>query len=115
LADLLAGLSRPADLGFGLPMGMALRSSVLATRVAQSLGLATDETRAAFHSALLHHVGCPGSAHETAVLFGDYAAAPVIQKCTGKLAAADVYTASTAFLLLDSVRLDLGVGSQIHP
>jgi len=45
----------------------------------------------------------------------NYAAAPVIQKYTGKLAAADVYTASTAFLLLESVRLDLGVGSQIHP
>jgi hypothetical protein len=29
--------------------------------------------------------------------------------------AADVYTASTAFLLLESIRLDLGAGSQIHP
>jgi len=45
----------------------------------------------------------------------NYAAAPVIQKYTGKLAAADVYTASTAFLLLESVRLDLGFGSQVHP
>ena len=27
----------------------------------------------------------------------------------------DVYTASTAFILLESIRLDLGVGSQIHP
>jgi glyoxylase-like metal-dependent hydrolase (beta-lactamase superfamily II) len=45
----------------------------------------------------------------------DYAAAPVIKKYTGVLAAADVYTASTAFLILESVRLDLGVGSQVHP
>ena len=45
----------------------------------------------------------------------DYAAAPVIRKYTGVLAAADVYTASTAFMILESVRLDLGVGSQIHP
>ena len=45
----------------------------------------------------------------------DYAAAPVIKKYTGVLAAADVYTASTAFLLLESIRLDLGAGSQIHP
>ncbi len=45
----------------------------------------------------------------------DYAAAPVIQKYTGVLAAADVYTASTAYLILESVRLDLGFGSQIHP
>ncbi|HEX3814980.1 MAG TPA: MBL fold metallo-hydrolase [Mycobacteriales bacterium] len=45
----------------------------------------------------------------------DYAAAPVIKKYTGVLAAADVYTASTVFVILESVRLDLGVDSQIHP
>jgi glyoxylase-like metal-dependent hydrolase (beta-lactamase superfamily II) len=44
-----------------------------------------------------------------------YAAAPVIKKYTGVLAAVDVYTASTAFLLLESIRLDQGFGSQIHP
>jgi hypothetical protein len=45
----------------------------------------------------------------------DYAAAPVIEKYTGVLAAADVYTASTMFILLESIRLDQGFGSQIHP
>jgi glyoxylase-like metal-dependent hydrolase (beta-lactamase superfamily II) len=44
-----------------------------------------------------------------------YAAAPVIAKYTGVLAAVDVYTESTAFLLLESIRLDQGFGSQIHP
>jgi hypothetical protein len=44
----------------------------------------------------------------------DYATGPVIKKYTGVLAAADVYTASTAFVLLESIRLDLGVGSQVH-
>jgi glyoxylase-like metal-dependent hydrolase (beta-lactamase superfamily II) len=44
----------------------------------------------------------------------DYAAAPVIQKYTGVLAAADVYTASTTFVILESIRLDLGIGSQVH-
>jgi hypothetical protein len=44
-----------------------------------------------------------------------YAAGPVIKKYTGVLAAADVYTASTTFILLESIRLDLGVGSQVHP
>ncbi|MCW2936337.1 MAG: beta-lactamase class [Actinomycetia bacterium] len=43
-----------------------------------------------------------------------YASAPVIKKYLGVLAAADVYTASTAFVILESVRLDLGVGSQVH-
>ena len=45
----------------------------------------------------------------------DLAAAPVIEKYTGVLAAADVYTASTTFWLMESLRLDLGLGSQVHP
>ena len=44
-----------------------------------------------------------------------YASGPVIKKYLGVLAAADVYTASTTFAILESVRLDLGVGSQVHP
>jgi len=71
LADLLAGLSRLADLGFGLQAGEALRSCALATRLARSLDLPDDDVRAAFYTALLHHVGCTGYAHETARLFGD--------------------------------------------
>ena len=43
-----------------------------------------------------------------------YASGPVIKKYLGVLAAADVYTASTTFVILESVRLDLGVGSQVH-
>jgi glyoxylase-like metal-dependent hydrolase (beta-lactamase superfamily II) len=44
-----------------------------------------------------------------------YASAPVIKKYTGVLAAADVYTDSTTFMILESIRLDLGKGSQVHP
>ena len=43
------------------------------------------------------------------------AAAPVIEKYTGVLAAADVFTASTTFHVIQSIRLDLGYGSQVHP
>jgi len=45
----------------------------------------------------------------------DYAAAPVIAKYTGVLAAADVFTTSTTLVVLESIRLDLGYGSQVHP
>jgi glyoxylase-like metal-dependent hydrolase (beta-lactamase superfamily II) len=45
----------------------------------------------------------------------EQAAAPVVAKYTGVLAAADVFTASNAFSILESIRLDLGFGSQIHP
>jgi glyoxylase-like metal-dependent hydrolase (beta-lactamase superfamily II) len=43
------------------------------------------------------------------------AAAPVIAKYTGVLAAADVFTPSTTFWVMESIRLDLGYGSQMHP
>jgi len=43
------------------------------------------------------------------------AAAPVIEKYTGVLAAADVLTESTTFQVMQSIRLDLGYGSWVHP
>jgi glyoxylase-like metal-dependent hydrolase (beta-lactamase superfamily II) len=42
------------------------------------------------------------------------AAAPVIEKYTGVLAAADVFTVSTTFQIMQSIRLDLGYGLQVH-
>src|SRR2546421_338347 len=42
------------------------------------------------------------------------AAAPVIEKYTGVLAAADVFTESTAFQVMQSIRLDLGYGWRVH-
>ena len=46
---------------------------------------------------------------------GDATAAPVIEKYTGVLAAADVFTESTTFWVMESIRLDLGYGSEVHP
>ena len=43
------------------------------------------------------------------------AAAPVIEKYTGVLAAADMFTAGTTFHVIQSIRLDLGYGSQVYP
>src|SRR5258708_33659420 len=43
------------------------------------------------------------------------AAAPVIAKSTAEMAEADVSTAHTTFWVMESVRLDLGFGSQVHP
>lgn len=42
-------------------------------------------------------------------------AKPVIEKYTGVLAGADIFTESTAFWVMESIRLDLGYGSQVHP
>jgi len=43
------------------------------------------------------------------------AATPVIEQYTGVLAAADVFTASTTFQIMQSIRLDLGYDSRVHP
>ena len=43
------------------------------------------------------------------------AAVPVIEKYTGVLAAADIFTESTTFQVMQSNRLDLGQGSWVHP
>jgi glyoxylase-like metal-dependent hydrolase (beta-lactamase superfamily II) len=43
------------------------------------------------------------------------AAAPVIEKYTGVLAAVDVFTPITTFRVMQSIRLDLGYGLQVHP
>ncbi len=43
------------------------------------------------------------------------AAKPVIDKWTSKLAGSDVFTESTAFQVMQSLRLDLGHGSYVHP
>jgi hypothetical protein len=45
----------------------------------------------------------------------DAAAAPVIEKYRDVLAAADVFTPSTTFWVMESIRLDLGFGSYVHP
>jgi glyoxylase-like metal-dependent hydrolase (beta-lactamase superfamily II) len=43
------------------------------------------------------------------------AAAPVVKKYTGVLGAADVFITSTVFVILESMRLDLGEGLYLHP
>ena len=42
------------------------------------------------------------------------AAAPVIRKYSGILAAADLFTAGTTFHVMQSIRLDLGYGPHIR-
>ena len=47
----------------------------------------------------------------------DTATAPVVEKYTGVLAAADIveFTRTSTFQIMQSLRLDFGVGSQVHP
>lgn len=71
LADLLAGLSIAADLGFGLPPESAMRSCVVGTALARRMDVPETEVADTFYAALLLHVGCTTFAHETSAAFGD--------------------------------------------
>jgi HD-GYP domain-containing protein (c-di-GMP phosphodiesterase class II) len=71
LAELVAALSLGVDLGFGQPMEHVLRQCLIATRLAERVGL-DDEARAVvYYTALLVDVGCHTDAHEQAKWFGD--------------------------------------------
>jgi HD-GYP domain-containing protein (c-di-GMP phosphodiesterase class II) len=71
LAELITGLSRVADLGFGLPPGEAARAAALSVTLSRSLDLPAEDLRAGLYTSLLMHVGCIGYAHEAARIFGD--------------------------------------------
>jgi len=71
LADLLAGLSRVTDLGFGMPLEHSVRSCVIATGLATKMGLEDDQVSDTYYTALLEHLGCIAYAHESALAFGD--------------------------------------------
>jgi hypothetical protein len=61
LAEFTAALSLSADQAAGLSLEHGLRCCLLATRRA---GLAADELREVYYTALLRSVGCTSDAHE---------------------------------------------------
>jgi hypothetical protein len=71
LAELVSALSLGIDLGFGQPMEHVLRQCLIALRLADSMGLATDQRATVYYTALLVNVGCHSDAHEQAKWFGD--------------------------------------------
>ncbi len=75
LADLLAGLSMVADMGYGLPSGEAMRSCLVGMALARRLGLSEQQVADTLYTSLLAHVGCVGYAHEMSAAFGDDLAA----------------------------------------
>ncbi|MDB4979534.1 MAG: transcriptional regulator, LuxR family, partial [Myxococcales bacterium] len=68
LAPLLGALSLATDLGAGNPTESALRTTLLATRVARGLGVTGPALTDVYYTALLRYLGCSGYAHEEAAL-----------------------------------------------
>ena len=69
--ELLAALSIAIDLGLGQPAEHVLRSSIIATRLADRLGLGQEQRDAAFHTTLVMWIGCHAESHEYVRWFGD--------------------------------------------
>ena len=70
-AELVGALSLATDLGTGQPLEHALRTAVLAVRLADLAGATPEEIRDTYYVALLHGSGCTSNGHEAAQLFGE--------------------------------------------
>ncbi|HVZ74619.1 MAG TPA: LuxR family transcriptional regulator, partial [Polyangia bacterium] len=68
LAPLLGALSLATDLGAGNPTESALRTAVIATRVARAMSVGGHALSDVYYTALLRYLGCTGFAHEEAAL-----------------------------------------------
>jgi HD-GYP domain-containing protein (c-di-GMP phosphodiesterase class II) len=71
LADLLAALSVATDLGTGNEPEKAIRSCLLATELARSMGLTETQSRDVYYTTMVLHLGCTAPSHELGHLFGD--------------------------------------------
>ena len=70
-AELLAALSVAVDLGLGQPAEHMLRSALIATRIADRLGLSRAQRDCVYYSTLIMWIGCHADSHEYARWFGD--------------------------------------------
>jgi HD-GYP domain-containing protein (c-di-GMP phosphodiesterase class II) len=70
-ADFLMVLAYATDLATGQSRDFALRSCVLAMRLAETAGLDDHQSRNVYHQALLRYIGCNADTHLLASAFGD--------------------------------------------
>ncbi|MHA3020539.1 HD domain-containing phosphohydrolase [Mycobacterium sp. BMJ-28] len=70
-AELLAALSVAVDLGLGQPGEHMLRSALIATRLADRLGLGRGDRDCIYYTTLIMWIGCHADSHEYARWFGD--------------------------------------------
>jgi HD-GYP domain-containing protein (c-di-GMP phosphodiesterase class II) len=70
-AELLAAISLAIDLGLGQPMEHMLRSSLIATRIAERMGLDAQQRATVYYTNLVGWIGCHADSHELSAMFGD--------------------------------------------
>ncbi|MES3034345.1 MAG: HD domain-containing phosphohydrolase [Gemmatimonadota bacterium] len=70
IGELLAALSHALDLTEGAPAGHTLRSCMIAMRIADGIGLGTEDRTALYYAMLLKDAGCSSNAARITALFG---------------------------------------------
>lgn len=70
-AEVLAALSIAIDLGLGLPMEHVLRSSLIASMLADELDLSDRQHATVYYTNLVLWIGCHADSHEFSGWFGD--------------------------------------------
>ncbi|WP_374022629.1 HD domain-containing phosphohydrolase [Mycobacterium sp. HNNTM2301] len=70
-AELLAALSVAIDLGLGQPAEHMLRAALIATRLADRIGLDKPGRDCTYYTTLIMWIGCHADSHEYARWFGD--------------------------------------------
>jgi hypothetical protein len=70
-AELVGAISLATDLGTGQPLEHALRTAVLAVRLAELAGASPEDLRDTYYVALLHASGCTSNGHEATQFFGE--------------------------------------------
>ena len=70
-AELVAALCLATDLGMGFPFEHGLRSTLIAMRLADSLGVDRETRCQTYYACLLSHSGCTTDAHVTPEVYGD--------------------------------------------
>ena len=71
LAEVVASIALAADLGLGQPLEHVLRTTVVAMRFAEQLGLSQEDHDATYWVALFTTAGCTGVSFELSAVFGD--------------------------------------------
>ncbi|GAB4173145.1 MAG: HD domain-containing protein [Roseiflexaceae bacterium] len=83
LSEILAALSYALDITEGQPEGHAARSCAIGMRLAQEVGLASDQYHDLFYALLLKDLGCSSNAAKVVQLLGsdDFAAKQDMKVC----------------------------------
>jgi HD-GYP domain-containing protein (c-di-GMP phosphodiesterase class II) len=69
-AELIGALCLATDLGMGFPFEHGLQTTLIATRLAERLGVDQETTIEVYYASLLAHAGCTTEVHVAAQIFG---------------------------------------------